>query len=38
MVNAGVRIPANDRQNRGAALLTYLLWDWFDGGFFDGWR
>jgi mono/diheme cytochrome c family protein len=38
MVNAGVRIPANDRQSRGAALLTYLLWDWFDGGFFDGWR
>lgn len=38
MVSAGVRQPLNDRQERGRAFLTYLLWDWFDGGFFDGWR
>ncbi len=38
MVNAGVRLPINDREWRGTEVLTYLLWDWFDGGFFDGWR
>jgi mono/diheme cytochrome c family protein len=38
MVSAGVRQPLNAREERGRAFLTYLLWDWFDGGFFDGWR
>jgi hypothetical protein len=36
-INAGVRIPATHRQGRSATVITYLLWDWFDGGFFDGW-
>ena len=22
----------------GLQVLTYLLWDWFDGGLRDGWR
>lgn len=34
MVNAGVRLPLNGGETR---VLLYLLWDWFDGGFFDGW-
>jgi hypothetical protein len=40
MVSAGVRVPVNSRQSpgRGASLLTYVLWDWFDGSVFDGWR
>jgi mono/diheme cytochrome c family protein len=38
MVSAGIRQPVNAREERGRAFLTYLLWDWFDGGFFDGWR
>jgi hypothetical protein len=38
MMNVGVRIPVNERSGRRAALLTYFLWDWFDGGLFDGWR
>jgi mono/diheme cytochrome c family protein len=37
MVNAGVRIPLNDRQDRSTRAMVYLLWDWFDGGFFEGW-
>jgi hypothetical protein len=37
MLNVGVRIPANERGERHTQVLTYLLWDWFDGGFFDGW-
>jgi hypothetical protein len=37
MVNAGVRIPLNDRQDRSTRAMVYLLWDWFDGAFFEGW-
>jgi len=37
MFNIGVRIPANYGSNRDIQILTYLLWDWFDGGFFEGW-
>jgi mono/diheme cytochrome c family protein len=38
MLNAGVRIPVTERDEQSSVFLTYLLWDWFDGGFFDGWR
>jgi mono/diheme cytochrome c family protein len=38
MINVGVRIPVNERDSRTTQLLTYFLWDWFDGGLFDGWR
>ena len=38
LVNAGVRIPVTDRSGRATEVLTYLLWDWFDGGLLDGWR
>lgn len=36
MANLGVRIPVDDGA-REPELLVYLLWDWFDGGFFEGW-
>jgi hypothetical protein len=38
MMNVGVRVPVNERDARRTQVLTYLLWDWFDGGLFDGWR
>jgi mono/diheme cytochrome c family protein len=38
MVSAGIRIPLNEREERHSELVTYLLWDWFDGGFLSGWR
>jgi hypothetical protein len=38
LVSGGVRIPVNQREGRHPQVLTYLLWDWFDGGFRDGWR
>jgi hypothetical protein len=38
MVNAGLRVPLNERAERDRQILMYLLWDWFDGGFFSGWR
>ena len=37
LVNAGVRIPVNERSDRGKSILLYLLWDWFDGTIADGW-
>ena len=37
MVSGGVRIPVNEREGRSPAIVTYLLWDWFDGGLFTGW-
>lgn len=36
MGNIGVRIPVDD-DTRDPELLIYVLWDWFDGGFFEGW-
>jgi hypothetical protein len=38
MVAAGVRIPLNQREERPTQALVYLLWDWFDGGFFEFWK
>jgi mono/diheme cytochrome c family protein len=37
-VAGGVRIPVNGRDERHAQVVTYLLWDWFDGSFFDFWK
>ena len=33
----GMRIPMNDRTVREPLFGVYLLWDMFDGGFFEGW-
>ena len=37
MINGGVRIPVTGRDVRPAQVITYFLWDWFDGGLGDGW-
>jgi len=37
LLAGGLRIPVNQREQRGNTLMVYLLWDWFDGGFFTGW-
>ena len=37
MINLGVRLPVTDADARTTRVLLYVLWDWFDGGFFDGW-
>lgn len=37
MANLGVRIPVTDADVRETRILVYILWDWFDGGFFEGW-
>ncbi len=37
MIALGARLPLTDPGPRKTELVFYLLWDWFDGGFFDGW-
>ena len=38
LINAGVQVPVTARAGRARTFRAYLLWDWFDGGFFDGWH
>jgi hypothetical protein len=38
MIAGAVRIPLSQRKERPAQGLVYLLWDWFDGGFFEFWK
>jgi mono/diheme cytochrome c family protein len=35
--NVGARIPMNSAAGRDVEFLAYILWDWFDGGLFEGW-
>ena len=37
VANVGVRLPANEREGRATQVLVYVIWDWFDGGFLEGW-
>lgn len=37
LLNMGLRVPVTDRGPRKTQFVVYLLWDWFDGGFFQGW-
>ncbi len=37
LFNLGLRVPATETAGRDTQVVMYLLWDWFDGGFFDGW-
>jgi hypothetical protein len=36
-LNGGVRLPVTDSDTRSKTVIVYLLWDWYDGGFLDGW-
>jgi len=38
LVSGGVQIPMSDREGRHPQVLTYFLWDWYEGGLFDGWK
>lgn len=37
LANIGLLIPATETTGRSTRLLVYVLLDWFDGGFFEGW-
>ena len=36
--NVGVQMPVANTAGRPVQILFYLLWDWFDGHLFDGWK
>ena len=38
LMSVGARVPVTEREGRHAQFLTYVLWDWFDGGFFQFWK
>jgi hypothetical protein len=33
----GVRLPVTQTHERRKSVIVYLLWDWYEGGFFQGW-
>jgi hypothetical protein len=35
--NIALRIPLNDTDQRDTRVAVFVLWDWFDGGLFEGW-
>lgn len=37
-VNVGLQIPATHAEGRSKQIVCYFLWDWFDGGLFEGWK
>jgi hypothetical protein len=37
-VAGGLQVPATNTAGRSKQLVFYLLWDWFDGGFLEGWK
>jgi len=37
MLNVGAVVPVTDSDVRATRLTAFVLWDWFDGGFFEGW-
>jgi mono/diheme cytochrome c family protein len=37
LFNIGALVPATETSGRSVRLLAYVLLDWFDGGFFEGW-
>ena len=36
-VAGGVRLPVTESEQRRKSAIVYLLWDWYEGGFFQGW-
>jgi len=36
-LNAGLELPLNDRERYDWRGYVYLIWDFADGGFFEGW-
>jgi mono/diheme cytochrome c family protein len=38
LFSVGVRVPMNERDERKPQVLTYFLWDWFDGGLLEFWK
>lgn len=37
-LGAGLSIPVTDADTRPLDCMVYLIWDWYDGGFMEGWK
>jgi mono/diheme cytochrome c family protein len=37
-LGAGLQMPVNNRDQRSKTFRMYVLWDWFDGGLWSGWK
>jgi hypothetical protein len=37
MVSGGMRRPLTGLSERPITAMAYVLWDWYDGGLFEGW-
>ncbi|MBN1308658.1 MAG: cytochrome c [Chitinispirillaceae bacterium] len=37
-LGAGLAIPVNELDMRPLNIMAYLVWDWYDGGFTEGWK
>ncbi len=37
IASLGYDVPLNDTAGRSRQIAFYVLWDWFDGGLFEGW-
>jgi mono/diheme cytochrome c family protein len=38
LFNLGLRVPVSQTSERDLRVAAYLLWDWYDGGLFEGWN
>ena len=36
--DVGLQVPVTNTAGRSKQLVFCLLWDWFDGGFLEGWK
>ncbi len=36
--DVGVSAPINNTSDRNPQILFYVLWDWAEGAFWNGWR
>jgi hypothetical protein len=37
-LGTGMAIPITDFDTRPINFMAYLVWDWYDGGFTEGWQ
>jgi mono/diheme cytochrome c family protein len=38
LLSVGTSVPVTEREGRHPQFLTYVVWDWFEGGLFQFWK
>jgi mono/diheme cytochrome c family protein len=38
LLSVGTSVPVTEREGRHPQFLTYIVWDWFEGGLFQFWK